>query len=103
MAEPESRTQLHWLDVLHILDSSFPTGGYVHSAGLESMALGPEGLESLLRLRIEQSLAHLELVFMLHAYTTDLLDLDQRYHALQLMREPREASAAIGTSFLRSV
>jgi urease accessory protein len=40
---------------------------------------------------------------MFQAYTTDLLDLDERYHALQLVREPREASAAIGTSFLRSV
>ena len=95
--------RLHWLTVLHVLDSSFPTGAYVHSTGLESIAVGGEALASVLRLRIEQSLARLELVFMLHAYTTDLLDLDRRYHALQLVREPREASAAIGTSFLRSV
>jgi urease accessory protein len=97
------RMQPHWLDLLHILDSSFPSGAYVHSAGLESIAGGREALESLLRLRIEQSLARLELVFVLNAYAQDLVDLDQRYHALQLVREPREASAAIGTSFLRSV
>ncbi len=95
--------QPHWLDFFHILDSSFPTGAYVHSAGLESIAGGRDALESLLRLRIEQSLARLELVFVLNAYTRDLLDLDARYHALQLVREPREASAAIGTSLLRSV
>ncbi len=93
----------HWLDVLHVLDSSFPTGGYVHSAGLESVAGGRGGLEALLRLRIEQSLARLELVFVLHAYQHDLLELDARFHALQLMREPREASSAIGASLLRSV
>jgi urease accessory protein len=92
-----------WLDVLHVLDSSFPTGGYAHSAGLESIAGGRDALEALLRLRIEQALGRLDLVFVLNAYTRDLIDLDQRYHALQLLREPREASAAIGTSFLRSV
>jgi urease accessory protein len=92
-----------WLDVLHILDSSFPTGSFVHSAGLESIDGGRGALESLLRLRIEQSLAHLELVFVLHAYPDDLLFLDERYHALLLVREPREASGAIGTSLLRSV
>jgi urease accessory protein len=94
---------MHWLDVLHVLDSSFPTGAYVHSAGLESVAGGRDALEAVLRLRIEQSLARLDLVFVLGASTRDLLDLDERYHALQLVREPRDASAAIGTSLLRSV
>ena len=27
-----------WLDLLHIADSSFPSGAYVHSWGLETLA-----------------------------------------------------------------
>jgi urease accessory protein len=50
----------------------------------------------------EQALARLDLVFVDHAYRVDLLELDRRYHVMQLVREPREASAAIGTSLLRS-
>ena len=92
----------HWLDILHILDSSFPIGGYVHSFGLESLSSARDDLEAVLRLRVEQSLARLELVFVLHAYAGDLCALDTRYHAMQLVREPREASAAVGTNLLRS-
>ncbi|HEY2594880.1 MAG TPA: urease accessory UreF family protein, partial [Chloroflexota bacterium] len=51
---------------------------------------------------VEQSLARLDLVFVDHAYRVDLVELDRRYHVMQLVREPREASAAIGTSLLRS-
>ena len=92
----------HWLDILHILDSSYPIGGYVHSFGLESLSSARDDLEAVLRLRVEQSLARLELVFVLHAYACDLCALDARYHAMQLVREPREASAALGTNLLRS-
>jgi urease accessory protein len=93
---------VHWLDILQVLDSSFPSGAYVHSSGLESFPSGPEALESVLRLRVEQALARLELVFVHHAYHGDLVDLDAYYDTLQLTREPREASAAIGTSLLKS-
>jgi urease accessory protein len=93
----------YWLDILHVLDSSFPTGGYAHSYGLESFSGAREELQDVLRLRVEQSLGHLELVFVLQAYTGDLVALDARYHTLQLIREPREASAAVGTNLLRSV
>jgi urease accessory protein len=93
----------HWLDVLHVLDSSFPTGGYVHSYGLESFSAAREELQDVLRLRVEQSLARLDLVFVLHAYAGDLVALDVQYHTLQLVREPREASAGVGTNLLRSV
>jgi urease accessory protein len=91
---------MRWLDVLHLLDSSFPTGAYVHSFGLE--ALAPTDLQAALTLRVEQGLARLELVFLRHAYSHDLLGLDQRLHALLLVRESREASALIGTQLLKS-
>jgi urease accessory protein len=92
---------MQWLDVLHVLDSAFPTGAYVHAAGLES--LEPRDLHAALELRLEESIAKLDLVFVLHAYTRDLVALDELLHASLLVREPREASSAIGTSMLRSV
>jgi urease accessory protein len=93
---------VHWLDIVQVLDSSFPTGAYVHSSGLESFPSAPEAVEAVLLLRVEQSLARLELVFVQQAYVGDLVSLDVHYDSLQLAREPREASAAIGTSLLRS-
>jgi len=92
-----------WLDALHVLDSSFPTGAYVHSFGLETLAPGNvTELQTALALRVEESLARLELIFLLRAYTDDLVNLDERLHALLLPREPREASASIGTHLLRA-
>jgi urease accessory protein len=92
-----------WLDALHVLDSSFPTGAYIHSFGLETLAPGNVAqLQTALALRVQESLARLELVFLLHAYSDDLVDLDERLHALLLAREPREASALIGTHLLRA-
>lgn len=92
---------MHWLDVLHVLDSAFPTGAYVHASGLES--LEPRDLRAALELRLEESIARLELVFLLHAYSHDLIALDDLLHASLLLRETREASSAVGTSLLRSV
>ena len=92
---------MQWLDVLHILDSAFPTGAYVHASGLES--LQPRDLKTALELRLEESIARLDLVFLLHAYRHDLIALDELLHASLLVREPREASSAVGTSLLRSV
>src|SRR5579872_1730296 len=93
---------LAWLDVLHILDSGFPTGAFVHSFGLESLPHARGDLERVLRLRLDQTLARLELVFVCHAYTHDLTDLDERLDTLLLMRETREGSAAVGTHLLRT-
>jgi len=90
-----------WLDVLQVLDSAFPTGAYVHASGLESLA--PDSLQAALELRLEQSIGRLDLVFLLHAYAEDLDRLDELLHASMLVREPREASSAVGTSLLRSV
>ena len=92
-----------WLDALHVLDSSFPTGAYVHSFGLETLAPGNVArLQPALALRVQESLARFELVFLVHAYTDDLLNLDERMHVMLLAREPREASALIGTHLLRA-
>jgi urease accessory protein len=90
-----------WLDALHVMDSAFPTGAYVHAAGLET--LQPADLQAALELRLEESIGRLDLVFALHAYHEDLLVLDEVLHASLLVREPREASSAIGKSLLRSV
>jgi urease accessory protein len=95
--------QPDWLDTWHLLDSAFPTGAYVHSLGLESLAPGGANqLRAMLELRLESQLAHVELVFARHAYTEDLVMLDERLHTLLLVREPRDASAAIGTQLLRA-
>src|SRR5258708_25385287 len=95
---------MKWLDFLHVIDSSFPTGAYVHSFGLESFQarMTARGLEAALVLRLDETLARLELVFVLHAYTRDLVELDERLHAVLLVREPREASALIGRNLLRA-
>jgi urease accessory protein len=92
---------MRWLDALHVLDSAFPSGAHAHSFALES--LRPPDLQAALRLRVEETLARLELVFVRHAYSDDWLDLDALLHASLLPRESREASAAIGASFLRGV
>jgi urease accessory protein len=97
---------MRWLDVLHVLDSSFPTGAYVHSFGLESLsdcARSAAALGEALSLRLAETLGRFELVFVLAAYTHDLVDLDERCHVMQLVRESREASSLIGRNLLRSV
>ena len=99
----ESAIRAAWLQALHVLDSSFPTGAYVHSFGLETLAPGDAGqLQNALVLRLQETLARFELVFLQHAYTHDLVALDDSLHAMLLAREPREASALIGTHLLRA-
>jgi urease accessory protein len=94
---------MRWLDALHVLDSSFPTGAYAHSFGLEQLApRGVAQLQDALALRLEESLARLELVFARHAFTHDLVELDERLHVLLAVREPRDASALIGTHLLKA-
>ena len=93
-----------WLDALHLLDSSFPTGGFAHSFGLETLAPGDlTQLRAVLALRVRGSLACFELVFLLHAYAAaDLVDLDEQLDSMLLVREARQASAALGTHLLRA-
>jgi urease accessory protein len=90
-----------WLDLLHIADSSFPIGAYVHSSGLETLA--PADLEASLSIRVSQSLARFELVFLLHAYTDELRALDHHFHTMLFAHESRAASSALGTNLLRAV
>jgi urease accessory protein len=94
---------MRWLDALHVLDSSFPTGAYVHSFGLETLTPTLDQLEAVLADRLEQTIGRLELVYVWHAFTQDLVDLDERFHATQLTRETRAASSLIGQNLLRAV
>jgi urease accessory protein len=91
------------LDLLHIADSSFPSGAYVHSHGLESIApTSAADLQAHLETRVRESLARFELPFLLAAYSQPLPELDEQFHAMLLPREVRQASSLIGTSLLRS-
>src|SRR5690349_12202309 len=81
------------LDLLQITDRSFPTGGFVHSQGLEWLIKqGPVGLTESLRMRLREQLARFELVFVAQAYELTPRDLDDRFHSMVLARESREAS-----------
>src|SRR5688572_25345650 len=94
---------MDWLDLLHVADSSFPTGAYAHSAGLETLAPADAvDLERLLLVRLRETLGRFELVYLIHAYSLDLADLDRDLHTRLLPRETRDASASIGTSLLRA-
>jgi len=89
-----------WLDLLQVIDSSFPSGSYAHSFGLES--LGVDRLEARLATRIREGLGRFELVFVLNAYAESLSEIDARLHAMLLPAEARQASALIGTALLRA-
>ncbi len=91
------------LDLLQITDRSFPTGGFVHSHGLEWLVKHePVSLESVLRMRLQEQLGHFELVFLVQAYEHDAENLDGRFHAMLLPLESREASMQMGRQFLRN-
>jgi urease accessory protein len=94
-----------WLDALQMLDSSFPTGAYAHSSGLESFgrSLTAAELEAALTLRLSETLGRFELVFVHAAFEHDLMELAERFHTLLLVRESREASALIGRNLMKSV
>ncbi|HEY3118140.1 MAG TPA: urease accessory UreF family protein [Chloroflexota bacterium] len=91
------------LDLLQVVDRSFPTGAFVHSAGLEWLA-GEKllSLQDVLRLRLSEQLGRFELVFLLRAYEGNAVALDARYHARLMAREAREASSQVGRQFLEN-
>ncbi len=94
------------LALLQLSDSSFPTGSHAHSFGLEWLyARGEVDLESVLRVRLSQSLARLELPFVRAAFGCEpdsLQHLDRTLDALQPVKELRDASRSIGHSLLRA-
>ncbi len=106
---------LGWYNLLQVIDSSFPTGAYAHSAGLESLQVADvDALRASLEGRIEQTLGRLELVFLRFAAASrcrthgrgcwcDLVELDGRLNTMLPVREARDASAQIGTALLRAV
>jgi len=91
------------LDLLHITDRSFPTGGFVHSQGLEWLVKYETiSLERVLELRLREQLGRFELVFLAHAYADDAAELDERFHSMVMPRESREASSQVGRQLLRN-
>jgi urease accessory protein len=95
------------LDLLQIADSSFPSGSYAHSLGLESLFVrGEVELEAYLRFVLSNALARLELPAVREAFLAEeacgLRELDELMDVLVPVCEFRLASRSIGRSFLRA-
>ena len=105
-----------WLPaLLQTADSSFPTGAYAHSGGLETLAaLGvvrdADTLSAFLRTRVVPMLGDYELPYLHYAREAAgagdlaaLTVLDREFGAGKLPREAREASAQVGTRRLQTL
>ncbi len=99
------------LSLLQASDSAFPTGSFAHSMGLEAFydageLAGSDDLLRFVKLTLG-SLATSDCVALRAAYAVDSVEeltrVDRLLSATKLTRELREASAATGRRFLRSV
>jgi len=102
------------LRLLQLCDSTFPTGGYAFSNGVEGLTqLGlirtEEDVMELIRTQVEEGLAGLELPAMFHAHRATgfgdlvrLLEVDAYLTALKPVPPFRAASTKVGRRFLES-
>jgi urease accessory protein len=101
------------LSVLHFADSTFPTGGYAHSFGLErycqaGIVRGRDGLERFLLTQLEGSAGPCDAtaaVSAMRALARDDLTgcrrLDEVLEAMKVVKEFREGSRQMGRQTLR--
>jgi urease accessory protein len=93
-----------WLAAMQFADSTFPSGAFTQSHGLEALVAdglltGPASLVRLLETSLLHRLATSELPALLAAHTAghaELLAIDHRLSAVKLGREEREASVRVG-------
>ena len=102
------------LPLLHLCDSLFPIGGYVHSDGLEAATSSgaiqtAADLEAWMRVALDETLARTDGPSLALAWAAfcrgdwvGLDVLDREVHALRPSSTAREASRAIGTRLIRT-
>jgi len=107
---PETRLLSLW----QVCDSFFPTGGYIHSYGLETyiqrgLVRDEASLTEFLSTYLIRAVARSEGLAIRLAYRAIreddlevLIQLDEVLDAQKLAREPREASAKVGRQFLNT-
>ena len=108
----ETNTATSLLAILQLADSSFPTGGYVHSQGLEGMVrrgliADAAGVEQFIANSLTAALIPADGVALLNAHRAalaadraTLVAIDQLLHAGKLAAELRAASRQVGRRLL---
>jgi len=108
----DSDTAMSFLATLQLADSFFPTGGYVHSQGLEGMVRrelvrNAADVEEFLGNSLTQALIPADGVALLNAHraalagaTAELVAIDHLLHASKLAAELRAASRQVGRRLL---
>lgn len=98
-----------------LTDSMFPSGGFVHSEGLETYVQSTnlkriEDLESLLKTRLLCDWAHTDMIAlntaMIAYHDSDLdwiQDIDARLTAMKIAKEIRQSSSRMGRQTLRTL